>query len=249
VADLTPLLAVVMPVYNEAGLVEAVVRGLERDVLGRFGPDCRLIVVDDASTDGTSEILRRLAERNPQIQVEHLENNGGHGPAVCRGLDLAQADWVFQLDSDGQFDTSDFAKLWERRDEADLVVGVRRPRRDPVHRLMLGTVVRAAVGVLAGRRLRDPNAPFRLLRRQLWEDARPLLPPVPLAPSIFVTLVAARRGYRIAEIPVRHLARAQGGSSLRALRLVRFSAGGLRQLIALRVALTRRDPHPRTGSV
>lgn len=234
-------LSVVMPVYNEADVIDRVIEELEADVVSRFD-DAELIVVDDASTDGTGRTLDELAARHPRLRVEHAAQNAGHGPSVLRALELAQGDWIFQLDSDRQFDVRDFWKLWERRQDADLVLGVRAGRHDPRHRLVLTRIVRAVVSLLAGRRVRDANVPFRLLRRAVWEDLRPAVASRPLAPSILVTLGAVARGWRVVEVPVRHLPREHGTSTLRALRLVRFSLRGLLQLFSFRYALARAGP-------
>jgi glycosyltransferase involved in cell wall biosynthesis len=232
-------LSIVMPVYNEAAVIESIVLELERQVVRRL-PDVELFVVDDCSTDGTAGVLDRLAGEREWLVVDHAARNAGHGPSVVRGLRRTGGAWIFQLDSDGQFEVADFWKLWDARAEADLMLGVRVDRRDPVHRLVLSRVVALAVTALARRQLRDANVPFRLIRRELWEDLDPLLPPSTLAPSILVALGAVARGWRVAQIPVRHLPRAGGSSTLRSIRLVSFSLRGLRELLAFQQELKRR---------
>ena len=165
--------------------------------------------------------------------------NAGHGPSVVRGLELARAEWVFQIDSDGQFVVAEFPLLWARRGDADLVLGVREHRRDPTHRLLLTRAVRLTTSLLVGARLHDVNTPFRLLRKPVWEDLRPLIGPATLAPNIFVSVGAKVRGWRVVELPATHRPRATGTGSLRALRLVRFSLRALGQLLAFRVRLRR----------
>lgn len=231
-------LSVVVPVFNEASSIETLVRDLERDLVPRFDA-VQVIVVDDASTDETPAILDRLAGDRPWLDVEHAERNGGHGASVMRGLKRASAEWIFQTDSDGQFVVAEFPLLWEQRHESDLVLGVRAQRNDPTHRLLLTRAVRLAASLLAGRRIRDVNTPFRLLRRSLWTELEPHIEPGTLAPNILVTLGAAVRGRRIVNIPVTHLAREGGTSTLRTLRLVRFSLRGLGQLLAFRYRLAR----------
>lgn len=231
-------LSVVVPVYNEAGTIETLVRDVERDVVPRFA-HVEMIVVDDASTDGTAAILDRLAAERPWLEVQRAERNAGHGPSVMWGLRRAGAEWIFQIDSDGQFVVAEFTRLWERRDEADLVLGVRVERHDPAHRLLLTRAVRFATSVLAGRAIEDVNTPFRLVRRSLWTELEALIPPDTLAPNVVVTLGAARHGARTVAVPVTHLPRQAGTSTLRPFRLLRFSLRGLRQLVAFRLRLTR----------
>ena len=234
-------LSVVIPVFNEAEAIEALVDDLGRELLP-VAPDLEVILVDDASTDATPQILERLAADCPWLHVHRAAQNAGHGPSVLRGLGLARADWIFQLDSDGQFVVAEFGRLWARRDECDLALGVRAVRHDPQHRLLLTRIVRYATTILAGRYVADANTPFRLLRRSFWEEISPLIEPTTLAPNISVTLAAAVRGRRIVEVPVTHLARETGTVSLRTLRLVRFSARGLAQLIRFRLRLARSRP-------
>jgi glycosyltransferase involved in cell wall biosynthesis len=240
-------LSVVVPAYNEAGSIERLVRDLARDVVP-LAPDVEVIVVDDVSTDETPLILDRLAQELPWLHVHRPAQNGGHGRAVIRGLDLARADWVFQIDSDGQFVVADLARLWTRRDECDVALGVRTERRDPAHRLVLSFLVAIATSVLAGRRLTDANTPFRLVRRDVWADLRPLVADETAAPNIFVTVGASVRGWRMVEVPVTHLPRDTGTVSLRALKLIGFSARGLAELVRFRAALARAAPRDGTAT-
>jgi dolichol-phosphate mannosyltransferase len=226
-------LSVVVPVYNEAGVIEDLIQDLERELLPLVA-HLEVIVVDDASTDDTPHILDRLAQDRAWLDVQHADQNAGHGPSVIRGLDRASADWIFQIDSDGQFLVDEFPLLWSRRDECDLALGVRARRNDPAHRLVLSRAVRAATSLLAGRKMRDVNTPFRLIRRSLWKELGSIIAPDTLAPNILVSLGAAVKGRQILEIPVSHLPRQGGTSTLRAPRLVRFSLRGLGQLIAFR---------------
>ena len=231
-------LSVVVPVYNEEGAIETLVDDLG-SVLTPLFDELQVIVVDDASTDETPAILARLAHDRPWLHVERVAVNAGHGPAVVRGLESARADWVFQIDSDGQFVVAELPLLWARRDDSDLVLGIRQNRRDPTHRLLLTRAVRAAASLLVGARMRDVNTPFRLLRRSVWEDLQPLIGPSTLAPNIFVAVGARVRGWRVVELPATHRPRVTGTGSLRALRLVRFSLRALGQLLAYRVRLRR----------
>jgi dolichol-phosphate mannosyltransferase len=231
-------LSVVMPVYNEADVIEGLLEELDREVTSQLA-ESETIVVDDASTDDTARVLEAAAARFPGLRVERAERNRGHGPSVRRALELAAGDWIFQLDSDRQTEARDFWALWERRGEADLVLGVRVRRRDPRHRLVLSRVISVVVSLLVGRAVRDPNVPFRLIRRSLWEDARRFVGEDALAPSIYVTTTAVVRGWRVVETPIAHRPRAHGPSTLRQLRLVVFSLRGLRELLALRLRLAR----------
>ena len=235
--DTAESLAVVVPVHDEEATIPHLLEALGRDVVAKH-PSAVVIVVDDASTDATPAILARRAAEDPWLRVERSERNRGHGPAVRRGLDLAQADWIFELDSDGQFIVSDFWSLWERRNDADVIVGVRTQRQDPLYRQLLSRGVAFVTSALAARRLRDPNDPFRLLRREVWEDVRPFLSEDVGPIHVLFLVGAVKRGWRVVEVPVSHLPRPSGESSLRALRLARFCARGLWQLLTFRIALS-----------
>ena len=231
-------LSVVVPCFNEAKGIADLVLDLEQEFL-ELGEPFEVIVVDDRSTDDTPRLLDELAQGREWLHVHHAEQNAGHGPSVIRGLELSRGQWIFQIDSDRQFVVSEFADLWERRYDADLVLGVRAARDDPLHRIVLSRTVSIVVSALALRRLRDPNVPFRIYRRELWEDLRQFMGPKTLAPSIFVTLGAVSRGWRLVEVPVTHLRGTREVSTLRKWRLVKFSLSGLLELAVYRFRLAR----------
>jgi dolichol-phosphate mannosyltransferase len=225
-------LSVIMPVYNEEGAIGAAVDDVRHHVLALI-PESELVVVDDGSRDATGGLLDEAAGADPRIVVIH-QVNGGHGAALLTGLKAARGEYVFLIDSDRQILLDDFKAAWEEiMAGRDAVFGVRRRRYDPALRLYLSRVIRHSVNVLFRVRLHDPNAPYKLFRRGIWNETRDCMPDGTLAPSLFLAIVAKRRGYNILEIDVTHKERDTGEVTLRRFRLLKFCARGLTQMFGL----------------
>ncbi|MBY0495217.1 MAG: glycosyltransferase family 2 protein [Cyanobacteria bacterium] len=228
----TPRLSVVMPVYNEEGAIAAAVDEVKQHVLSLIS-DSELVVVDDGSRDGTGRLLDEAAANDARIKVIH-QPNGGHGAALLTGLKAASGEYIFMIDSDRQILLNNFTAAWtEVLAGRDAVFGVRRRRYDPVLRLYLSRLIRHSVNVLFRVQLSDANAPYKLFRRAVWNEARECVPDGTLAPSMFLAIVAKSRGFNILEIDVTHKERDTGEVTLRKFKLLKFCARGLGQMLML----------------
>lgn len=232
-------LAVVMPVWNEQEAIQTVclewLSLLESRNLGT------LVVVDDGSTDRTPAILNRLAGRRERLRLP-TQANAGHGAAVLRGYREAVSSdchWVFQVDSDGQFSPEDFPLLWDRRGEADLLLGERVCRQDQRLRVFLSALHRLLLRLMFGVWIPDPNIPYRLIRATALRAWLAEIPPTAFAPNVLLSLLAARRGRLLAAIPVRHFPRRGGSPSIRGWKTLRIGWRWLKELIAFRRSLAR----------
>ena len=142
--------AVAIPAFNEAGGLPGFLLEIDRALAPLVG-DLRLIVVDDASTDGTSAAIRDV---EPQLacSLETISNAGnqGHGPSLMTAYGRAlegKPDFVLQVDGDGQFHGSDLRRvLVLLSDEAHAVCGVRRFRQDPWFRMRMTGLLRSYAG-------------------------------------------------------------------------------------------------------
>jgi len=117
----------VLPTYNEAENIEAIVAAaLPR--LAATGLEHRILVVDDGSPDGTGRIADALAAADPAVEVLHRARKEGIGPAYLAGFERALAggaDLVMEMDSDFSHDPADIPRLVAAADRADLVLGSR----------------------------------------------------------------------------------------------------------------------------
>jgi dolichol-phosphate mannosyltransferase len=233
-----PYLSVVMPVFNEVQVVGEVVEGIVKHILDAV-PNSELIVVNDHSTDESLRILLDAAAADERIRVVSNDENRGHGPSVRRGFDSARGAWIFHLDSHAQFDVREFPLVFERRFNADLVLGVRVNRLDPFHRLVLTRLTRTLVALLVGRDVKDANVPFKLVRRSLFDHVSPVIPVDVFAPSILLTAAACRSGARVVEVGVSHSARPAGRSKLRPVKLAGISVRCCVELVRSRFSEVR----------
>lgn len=110
-------------------------------------------------------------------------------------------------------------------------MGIRRARKDPLHRLILTRVLRSLVRVITGIPVKDINIPYKLTRGDLLKELLISIPPDTLAPSILLAIGAHRRGVRIIQWPVTHLPRTTGQTVLKPVKLAKFCWKAFGQLL------------------
>lgn len=212
----------ILPTYNEAANIEAVVRAaLEQ--LERAGVDPTVLVVDDSSPDGTGRIADRLAQERPQVRVLHRGAKEGLGRAYLAGFRIALeegADLVLEMDADFSHDPADLPRLIAASEAADLVLGSRYVPGGgvedwhPARRLISrggSTYARLVLGVP----VRDLTGGFKCFHRRVLEA-------IDLADvhangygfQIELSYKAARAGFKLAEVPILFRARQAGVSKM-----------------------------------
>jgi glycosyltransferase involved in cell wall biosynthesis len=233
-------LSVVMPAYNEAEHIEECVREWYAGVIAGV-PGSEMVVIDDCSRDGTDARLQLLTSRLPQLRVLRTPANMGHGPAVRMGLDSSSGEFVFQTDSDRQHSPDDFWTLWEMREDADFVFGVRSRRADGLFRWFISGSLRLVNLIVWGHWLPDANCPFKLMRRVPLERVLSQIPRDSFIPMVMVAILSRRGGFRVREVPVRHFTRTAGEQSLKGLvKWTKVAWRCVRELVALRARSRRR---------
>ena len=215
-----PVLAVVIPVYNEAENLAALLRDWQ-PVFSATGVPYTIFLIDDGSSDGSLSLLRKFQTGDTHLSV-HTQSNAGHGPAILKGYGLARdAEWVFQIDSDHQLDPAAFRVLWEQRGEYDLLLAQRKEKRSTVGRRCLSHISAGLVRLLYGSGVRDANCPYRLMRGASLQQALKKVPPGSFAPNILITSWFILKKNRIFTTVVE-----QRSEGLRLSRLNRYFLGG-----------------------
>ena len=160
-------LYVVMPAYNEEENIEEVVSSWYPVLEGK-SPESRLVVADAGSKDKTHEILLRMKETMPQIDI--ISDTGTfHGPKVIALYNYAianGADYIFQTDSDGQTLPEEFGAFWDMRTAYKGIFGHRKVRGDGKSRAFVEKVVCFLLKLYFHVKVPDANAPFRLMNAQ-----------------------------------------------------------------------------------
>ena len=160
-------LYIVMPAYNEEANIEEVVSSWYPVLEGK-SPESRLVVADAGSKDKTHEILERMKETMPQIEI--ISDTGTyHGPKVIALYNYAiskGADYIFQTDSDGQTLPEEFGAFWEMRTAYKGIFGHRKVRGDGKSRAFVEKVVCFLLKLYFHVKVPDANAPFRLMNAQ-----------------------------------------------------------------------------------
>jgi glycosyltransferase involved in cell wall biosynthesis len=211
--------SILMPVFNEADLIEEVIEEWIQNVLQHCPPGSELRL-DDCSTDGTPEILRRLAVKYPFIHVNFAPRDGFFA-SMIRLYQSAACPLVFFTDSDGQYVPEEFWRIAEHIDQYDMVHGVKINRQDPFYRVAVSDASNSLLRLLFRSRCQDANSAFRLIRRHVLASVIPDLRHMKMMPNAEVYLRAEAKHFRIKNIPVSHRARKSGKS--RGLPLGRFS--------------------------
>jgi apolipoprotein N-acyltransferase len=238
--------AVILPTYNERDTVEQVVDRL----LAATGADVK--VVDDSSPDGTGEVVRKLAEREPRVSLIERPEKGGLASAYLDGFVLAIAegyDLVVEMDADLSHRPEELPGLLEAAGRAHMAIGSRyvpggSVRNWSLFRRILSRGGNLYVRILLGLPVADSTSGFRAYRREsLRELVTHQIRSEGYAFQVELAYRAWRRGMVVAEVPITFEERRHGHSKLS--RAIVVEALWHVLLWALRDRVVRRRPPDR----
>ncbi|MEZ4394250.1 MAG: glycosyltransferase family 2 protein [Polyangiales bacterium] len=219
------MLSVVVPMWNERAYVRRLVAEVLRvgDLLERDGHtrELELVLVDDASTDGTSEIARALSVADPRVRLLLHRRNRSLGAALRTGFAAARGDVVLYADADLPFDLHEIPRAMRLMalHDADVLTAFRLDRtseglRRIAYSWLYNRIVRSAFGI----EVRDINFSFKMIRRAVL-DALDLR-----SEGSFIDaelLVRAHRmGFRTIQLGVDYFPRQLGSSKLSSPRVI-----------------------------
>jgi glycosyltransferase involved in cell wall biosynthesis len=200
----SPLISVIIPIYNERELLPTVLEEVRRLPL-----NLELILVDDYSTDGTREILEK-EKGKPQTRVLYHDQNRGKGAAIVTGLKAASGDVVIIQDADMEYDPRDIVKVVEPilRGETRVCYGSRFLGRIEGMRLpnrIANYILAWLVTLLYGNKITDEATAYKAFRRELIQSLDLQCQRFEFCPE--VTAKVLLKGERIIEVPVVYRAR------------------------------------------
>ena len=202
------MISVTVPIFNEVESIRPLHEGVSA-VLKELGRPWELVLVNDGSSDGSTDALDRLAAIDPNVKVIHLRRNYGQTAAMMAGFDYARGDIIIPMDGDLQNDPSDIPRLLAKLDEGfDVVSGWRKGRKDAkLTRNFPSWIANGLISVISGVHLHDYGCSLKAYRKDVIKDVK-------LYGEMhrFVPIYASWQGARVTEMPVTHHPRQFGRS-------------------------------------
>src|SRR3954469_11749736 len=204
-------LSILMPVYNERTVVERCISLVLVAPLPET-MDRELVIVDDCSTDGTWDILQRLAGTVPQIQLYRHEHNSGKGAAVRTAIEKASGDFSLVQDADLEYDPAEYPRLLRPLldGHADAVFGSRymageQTRVLPFWHSMINKGLTLVSNMFCNLNLTDMETCYKVFRTDLLKS-------IPIRSDRFgfepeIVMKSAKRNFRIYEVPISYYGR------------------------------------------
>lgn len=201
------MLSIVIPVLNEAQSLAPLYEEIE-EVAVANGLEIEVIFVDDGSTDGSWDAIRRIAAMDPRVRGLRFRRNFGKAAALTAGFDEALGEFVMTMDADLQDDPHEIPQfLAEMKNGRDVISGWKKVRHDPWSKVLPSRVFNWMVRAMSGVKLHDHNCGMKCYRRAVFDEVR-------LYGELhrFVPVLAAARGFRIGELVIQHRPRRFGRS-------------------------------------
>jgi dolichol-phosphate mannosyltransferase len=219
------LFSIVMPAYNEQAVIETTLLRLTEH-LDAEGFDYELLVVDDASSDGTAGVVKAFAKERPRVRYLHNPGPNGYGFAIRKGLAEYRGDAVVIVTADGSDAPRDVATYFRKIEEGyDCAFGSRfvpgaSVTGYPRVKLLVNRLTNRSMSLLLSQPYADFTNGFKCYRRHVIDAIQPLV-----AGQFNITVELAVKailgGFRYAVVPTDWSQRDAGASSFKLLRLMR----------------------------
>ncbi len=208
---MTRSISIIVPAYNEQARLPDTLERITQYFCRNIWAFHEILVVDDGSTDGTLAVATAYAKTHPNVRVLSNPGNRGKGFSVRHGMLEARGEWRLFTDADLSTPIDELEKLWNAvgpgKDE--IAIGSRALDRaligvhQPGFREIMGRVFNTAVRAVTGLPIADTQCGFKLFRGDVAEEIFSRQTLERFGFDVEVLYIAFRRGYGIAEVPVR----------------------------------------------
>ncbi|MEK6983792.1 MAG: glycosyltransferase family 2 protein [Nanoarchaeota archaeon] len=202
-------LSIIIPAYNEIKTIEAILRKVKKVDLGEIEKE--IVIVDDASTDGTAQILKKI--RNSSIKILHHSKNMGKGAAIKTGLKQATGNIILIQDADLEYDPKDYKKLIDPicEGKADVVYGSRllgqRPTYSKFAYYAAGRSLTMLTNILYGANITDEPCGYKVFKADIIKSIPLKCKGFEFCPEI--TAKISKRQIKIFEVPTSYMPRSR----------------------------------------
>ena len=199
-------ISIVVPVYNEK---ENLVL-LDQEITKSIKPlnkSYEVILVDDGSMDGSSELIRALQEKNSAIRLIRFGHNHGQTAAFAAGFDKARGDIIVTMDADLQNSPSDIPLLLTAIKDYDVVCGWRHKRNDPWIKKISSKVANSVRNSLSDESIADTGCSLKAFRRECFKDIK-----LYNGMHRFFPTLMKMEGFSVTQVKVGHYPRIHGHS-------------------------------------
>lgn len=193
-------LSIIMPCYNDAGTIGQAIEEAHK-VASKVTNDFEILVVNDKSKDETGLMLSKLEKKYPQLRVYTHPINLGYGATIRELYYIAKKDWLFSVPGDYQIGASELMKLIPAKDTADMIIGWRTKRQDPVERLRQSKIYNFLLRFFYRLDLHDVNS-VRLMPTHILRNIRLEFTSAFVDAELAIRL--KKQGFVIAEVPISH---------------------------------------------
>ncbi len=205
-----PWVSVIVPIKDERDNLVQVVDGLLKVIRSHATSTSRpfeIILIDDGSTDGSSEVMDQLAGEHPEVRTFHFDRNYGKTAALDAGFARSAGEIIIEIDGDLQQDSHDILTLLPFLETHDLVCGWRRDRQDNLVRKVSSRIANFVRNLFTRDGMHDTGCPLKIFRRSVVEK-------LCLFEGMhrFFPALALMHGFTVIEVPVRHYPRIHGKS-------------------------------------
>lgn len=215
-------LSIIVPLYNEAGLISEVIQRLNAVKLPDVVSQYEIIVVDDCSADDSFQVVSNLAGMQSNLTVLKHDRNQGKGAAVRTGIQHARGNLFLIQDSDLELTPSDIPRMVECMHELNVefvngsryMAGVNRPLSS-YKRYMANRFFTALTAILINVRITDMACGYKLIHRNLYDKINLRENRFGFEAELIIKAMRIKKN-NIAEVPVRYFPRNEGeGKKLR----------------------------------
>lgn len=204
-----PSLSIVIPCYNTQSTLSDVISGAYK-VGMHATKNLEILVLDDASSDETPKLLRKLQKKFSTLRILTHTTNKGYGETIKSLYGKAKNEWIFSLPSDDQFNAEELEKLIPYTKNTDMILGLRTKRGDSWKRILQSHIYNALLRLMFDLSLQDANS-IRLMKKSVID--RITLSSHTAFVDAQLAILATSHGMTIREVPVIHKVRKDRGGS------------------------------------